>query len=147
MDPQSPVPPRTGSQFNAPPSFLKLWAEPADYPSGPPVLHFGLATPEPNCWEEVGELVRVAKRRRPHLLVFLPHWGFEFEHWPGAIQRAHAHKLIELGFDVIVGSSQRATRTGDSRRMDVAAARVESVRREVALVMGLEARLPKSGFA
>jgi hypothetical protein len=37
--------------------------------------------------------------------VLLAHWGYEYEYWPGALQTEHARRLIELGADVIVGSS------------------------------------------
>jgi len=41
----------------------------------------------------------------PDLVVLCAHWGFEYEHWPARTQRAHALKLVELGVDIIVGSS------------------------------------------
>jgi len=38
-------------------------------------------------------------------VIVCAHWGFEYEYWPAARQRAHAVRLIELGADLIVGSS------------------------------------------
>jgi poly-gamma-glutamate synthesis protein (capsule biosynthesis protein) len=73
---------------------------PAVGPAGVPVERFGADDHEPD-WGRYAHL-----RRDPRDLELLAaHWGFEYEYWPAARQRAHALRLIELGVDVIVGSS------------------------------------------
>lgn len=39
------------------------------------------------------------------LIVWLAHWGYEYEYFPDALQRQHAQQVIDLGVDVIIGSS------------------------------------------
>lgn len=71
---------------------------------GVPVERFGDPAHEPD-WPRLADLIAAARARGPELVVLCAHWGFEYEHWPAAPQRAHAVRLIELGVDVIVGSS------------------------------------------
>lgn len=71
-----------------------------DGPAGVPVERFGTPHHEPD-WTRYADL-----RDDPaDLRVLSAHWGFEYEYWPGAAQRAHALRLMEMGFDLIVGSS------------------------------------------
>jgi poly-gamma-glutamate capsule biosynthesis protein CapA/YwtB (metallophosphatase superfamily) len=73
-------------------------------PAGVPVERFGDEAHLPN-WPRMQAQIDAARRVGPDLVVLLAHWGFEYEYFPGALQRAHARRLIELGVDVIVGSS------------------------------------------
>ncbi len=72
----------------------------APHPSGIPVERFGSPDHTPD-WSRYADLA--ATPRDLHLLS--AHWGFEYEYWPAAPQRADALRLIELGFDLVVGSS------------------------------------------
>jgi poly-gamma-glutamate synthesis protein (capsule biosynthesis protein) len=73
-------------------------------PGGVPVTRLGnpLHTPD---WERIGALLDAARAVGPDLVVFMPHWGFEYEYWPESLQREHAYRLIERGADLIIGSS------------------------------------------
>jgi poly-gamma-glutamate capsule biosynthesis protein CapA/YwtB (metallophosphatase superfamily) len=73
-------------------------------PAGVPVDRFGDEAHPPD-WPRLEAQIDAARRAGPDLVVLLAHWGFEYEYFPGALQRAHARRLIELGVDVIVGSS------------------------------------------
>jgi poly-gamma-glutamate synthesis protein (capsule biosynthesis protein) len=73
-------------------------------PDGILVERFGDAGHEPD-WTRLAARIDEARRAGPDLVVLLAHWGFEYEYWPSSRQRAHALRLIELGVDVIVGSS------------------------------------------
>jgi hypothetical protein len=73
-------------------------------PAGVPVIRFGDPEHEPD-WTAIAALVARARATGPDLVIACAHWGFEYEHWPAATQRAHAVRLVELGVDVIVGSS------------------------------------------
>jgi poly-gamma-glutamate synthesis protein (capsule biosynthesis protein) len=73
-------------------------------PAGIPVARFGDPAHEPD-WRRIAAQITAAKRAGGDLVILLAHWGFEYEYWPAATQRAHARRLIELGVDVIVGSS------------------------------------------
>lgn len=79
-------------------------APPAPVPEGVPVHAFG----DPRAgtdWDAVRALIDAARADDPDWLVMLPHWGFEYEYWPDAAMRADAYRLIELGVDVVFGSS------------------------------------------
>jgi hypothetical protein len=73
-------------------------------PAGIPVERFGDPAHEPD-WTRLAALVAAARARGPDLVVLAAHWGYEYEFHPTALQRAHALRLVELGVDVIVGSS------------------------------------------
>jgi hypothetical protein len=73
-------------------------------PDGIPVERFGDPAHEPD-WARVAALVAAARRLGSDLVVLAAHWGYEYEFYPAALQRAHAVRLIELGVDVILGSS------------------------------------------
>jgi poly-gamma-glutamate capsule biosynthesis protein CapA/YwtB (metallophosphatase superfamily) len=73
-------------------------------PAGIPVARFGDPAHEPD-WPRIAAQITATKRAGADLVILLAHWGFEYEYWPAAVQRAHARRLIELGVDVIVGSS------------------------------------------
>ncbi|MEO8704418.1 MAG: CapA family protein [Kofleriaceae bacterium] len=73
-------------------------------PAGIPIVRFGDPEHEPD-WAAIAALVAHARAVGPDLVIACAHWGFEYEHWPAAVQRTHAVKLVELGVDVIVGSS------------------------------------------
>lgn len=73
-------------------------------PHGIPVVQFGSDVRETD-WTRVEPLVARARASAPDLVVLMAHWGFEYECWPGAKQREAARRLVELGVDVIVGSS------------------------------------------
>jgi hypothetical protein len=76
----------------------------AEAPAGIPVVRFGDPEHEPD-WSAIAALVARARAAGPDLVVACAHWGFEYEHWPAAVQRAHAIRLVELGVDVVAGSS------------------------------------------
>jgi poly-gamma-glutamate synthesis protein (capsule biosynthesis protein) len=73
-------------------------------PAGIPVARFGDPSHEPD-WARIAAQITAAKLAGGDLVILVAHWGFEYEFWPAAAQRAHALRLIELGVDVIVGSS------------------------------------------
>ena len=71
-------------------------------PAGIPVIRFG----DPRSKPDFARLSRHLAALPPaDVRVLVAHWGFEYEHFPGELQRAHARELLALGFDVIVGSS------------------------------------------
>ena len=59
---------------------------------------------EPN-WSELSALIQRCRELQADFIVVLAHWGFEYEYWPEARQREFAYRLIEMGADLIVGSS------------------------------------------
>ena len=72
-------------------------------PRGIAVERFGDPHHEPD-WRTLER--RIARAREgADLVVLMAHWGFEYEYWPAVLQRAHARRLIELGVDVVIGSS------------------------------------------
>lgn len=73
-------------------------------PAGVPVLRLGSAA-RATDWSRLAAEVAAARAAGPDLVIALPHWGFEYEHWPDARVRADARRLIELGVDVVLGSS------------------------------------------
>ncbi len=79
-------------------------APPAAVPDGVPVVAFGDPRAETD-WEMLGALVAQARAEDPDWVVMMPHWGFEYEYWPDKAMRADAYRLIEMGVDIIVGSS------------------------------------------
>lgn len=77
---------------------------PAAEPAGVPVHGFG--DPGSNTdWAQLQALIEEARALQPDWLVMMPHWGFEYEYWPDAAMRADAYRLLELGVDVILGTS------------------------------------------
>ncbi len=72
--------------------------------AGVPVERFGDPRHPPD-WPRLAALIAAVRARGPDLVVLCAHWGFEYEHWPAAAQRADAVRLVGLGVDVIVGSS------------------------------------------
>jgi hypothetical protein len=71
-------------------------------PAGVPVVRFG----DPSSPPDFARLARHLEALGPaDVRVLVAHWGFEYEHFPGELQRAHARELLSMGFDVIVGSS------------------------------------------
>lgn len=73
-------------------------------PPGIPVLHFGSAVHRLDD-DRVAALVAAARATQPDLVIAMPHWGFEYEYWPDERVRADAYRLIELGVDIVIGSS------------------------------------------
>lgn len=73
-------------------------------PAGIPVLRFG-STRHATDWERVARAVAAARAAGPDLVIAMPHWGFEYEYWPDEHVRAAAHQLVELGVDIVLGSS------------------------------------------
>jgi Bacterial capsule synthesis protein PGA_cap len=79
------------------------WAHGGDaVPPGVPCIHFGSKV-HPTPWREVEALL--AQIRTCDVRVVLAHWGSEYAYWPSAALRADAYRLIELGADLVVGSS------------------------------------------
>lgn len=72
-------------------------------PSGIPVIAFGNEQQEPD-WDFLQEKIKTLKARSD-LVVLMAHWGFEYEYFPDPLVRKHAHRLIELGVDLILGTS------------------------------------------
>lgn len=73
-------------------------------PPGIPKHLFGRPGHEPD-WSAIARLIAIAKSQPCDLVVLLAHWGYEYEYWPERQQRDHARSLIEMGIDVILGSS------------------------------------------
>jgi len=73
-------------------------------PAGVPIARLGDPGHEPD-WPRLTAQIAAARARGPDLVILCAHWGFEYEHWPAARQREHARRLIELGVDLVVGSS------------------------------------------
>jgi capsule synthesis protein PGA_cap len=73
-------------------------------PAGVPVVCLGSRVRSAD-WARVRRLVEAARAAGPDLVIALPHWGFEYEYWPDARVRADALRLVELGVDLVLGSS------------------------------------------
>lgn len=73
-------------------------------PAGVPIHAFGHPHQEPD-WPAIGRQVDTLRQQGATLIILSPHWGFEYEYWPDPLQRKHAHRLIELGIDIILGHS------------------------------------------
>ncbi|WP_224364548.1 CapA family protein [Hyalangium versicolor] len=73
-------------------------------PAGIPVARLGSPRHAPD-WQRLGALIDAARAAGPDLVVFMPHWGFEYEYWPEPLQRQHAYQLIERGVDIVLGTS------------------------------------------
>jgi Bacterial capsule synthesis protein PGA_cap len=71
-------------------------------PLGIPCVHFGSKKHE-TPWHEIEALL--APLRESDLVIVVAHWGSEYAYWPSAKMRADAYRLIEMGADLIVGSS------------------------------------------
>lgn len=56
-------------------------------------------------WASVKEQVSICQESQCHLIIYMPHWGYEYEFWPIEYQRQNAYKIIEIGVDIIVGNS------------------------------------------
>lgn len=91
-------------------------------PAGVPVHRLGEPDHEPD-WQRIAGLINAARRAGPDLVVLFPHWGFEYEHFPSATQIEHARRLIELGADVLVGSSPHVLQPVELCSIDGADAR------------------------
>jgi poly-gamma-glutamate capsule biosynthesis protein CapA/YwtB (metallophosphatase superfamily) len=79
------------------------WAHRGDaVPPGVPCIHFGSKL-HPTPWREVEALL--AQIRTCDLRVVLAHWGSEYAYWPSNALRADAYRLLELGADLVIGSS------------------------------------------
>ncbi len=72
-------------------------------PQGIPIQHFGNRNQSPD-WEQIKKTVNALKTQSD-ILIFYPHWGYEYEYWPDQLQRQHALTLIEMGVDIIIGHS------------------------------------------
>jgi Bacterial capsule synthesis protein PGA_cap len=71
-------------------------------PPGIPCVHFG--SEKHNApWREIEALL--APLRKSDLVIVMAHWGSEYAYWPSAKMRADAYRLIEMGADLIIGSS------------------------------------------
>lgn len=73
-------------------------------PQGIPRVLFGARTQEPK-WTQVEKLLTRARQSNPDWIVWMAHWGYEYEYWPDARIRQHAHRLFEMGADIILGTS------------------------------------------
>lgn len=73
------------------------------WPGGVPVISF--AETKAIDWARIESLIRRSQTEKADVIVFCPHWGYEYEYWPGEFQRKCAHRLIELGVDIILGTS------------------------------------------
>jgi poly-gamma-glutamate capsule biosynthesis protein CapA/YwtB (metallophosphatase superfamily) len=73
-------------------------------PAGIPVVSLGDPNREPD-WEMLQRLIDRCRAASPDLVVLMAHWGFEYEYWPTELQRRHAYRLIEMGVDLLIGSS------------------------------------------
>lgn len=108
-------------------------------PAGIPVVHLGSRVHGPD-WARIAALVAAARAAGPDLVIALPHWGFEYEYWPDAHVRFDAHRLIELGVDVVLGSSPHVLQAVEPVSIDGADPRCPvQVRRGGAPRMGVVA--------
>jgi poly-gamma-glutamate capsule biosynthesis protein CapA/YwtB (metallophosphatase superfamily) len=73
-------------------------------PDGIPMHLFGKPDLEPD-WKAIAAKISKLVEQGAEYIIYTPHWGYEYEYWPEAIQRSHALKLIEMGVDVILGHS------------------------------------------
>jgi poly-gamma-glutamate synthesis protein (capsule biosynthesis protein) len=73
-------------------------------PWGIPQERFGDPAHEPN-WDALSLRIQALREAGADVIVLVPHWGYEYEYWPDAKMREHAHRLVSLGADVIIGSS------------------------------------------
>lgn len=73
-------------------------------PGGLPIIQFGNPSVPPD-WDKISSLIAECRTGGAQVIIAFLHWGFEFEYWPDPLQRQHAYRLIELGVDVILGSS------------------------------------------
>jgi hypothetical protein len=89
-------------------------------PEGIPVISLGVAEPD---WGAVGRLLGRARAAGGDLVVVVAHWSFEYEYWPDALARAHARRLVELGADVVIGSSPHVLQPVEVVSVDGADAR------------------------
>lgn len=69
------------------------------------MIELCVENPDPESWRRIQEIITHCKAIGVDLIVALPHWGFEYEYWPEAKQRASAYHMIKLGVDIIIGSS------------------------------------------
>lgn len=89
----------------------------AHAPAGVPVVAFG--DPRRGTdWDAVEALIARARAHAPELVVAVPHWGFEYEHWPDAPMRAAAAGLVERGVDLVIGSSPHVLQPVDVISVD-----------------------------
>lgn len=56
-------------------------------------------------WNEITTYIENLKNQGCELIILAAHWGYEYEYWPTETQRLNAYRLIELGVDVIMGTS------------------------------------------
>ncbi len=73
-------------------------------PEGIPRVIFGSPTNKTQ-WDRVQALLDLAHQQDPDWIIMMPHWGYEYEYWPDQTMRADAHRLLKMGFDIILGSS------------------------------------------
>ncbi len=73
-------------------------------PQGIPILAFGDSRANTD-WPLAARLIQKARALEPDHVIALPHWGYEYEYWPDARLRADAYRLIEMGCDILLGSS------------------------------------------
>jgi Bacterial capsule synthesis protein PGA_cap len=71
-------------------------------PPGIPCVHFD-SEKHLTPWSEIEALL--APLRGRDVVIVMAHWGSEYAYWPNAKMRADAYRLIEMGADLIVGSS------------------------------------------
>lgn len=77
---------------------------PARYPAGIPRVRLGSAR-HATDWDAVARLLAMTRATAPDVVVVLAHWGYEYELWPDARMREDAYRLVEMGADVVLGSS------------------------------------------
>lgn len=56
--------------------------------------------------KDYGRLRRSIKRYREenYFIILFPHWNYEYNDYPAPLERRQAHRLIESGADIIIGS-------------------------------------------
>jgi len=68
-----------------------------------PIQHFGNSNQEPG-WKQIEKTLEILQSECD-VIIYYPHWSYEYEYWPDQLQRQHALRLIELGVDIIIGHS------------------------------------------
>ncbi|MBU6960231.1 CapA family protein [Pseudomonas sp. CVAP len=56
-------------------------------------------------WSAISTYINNLKNQGCELIILAAHWGYEYEYWPTETQRKNAYRLIELGADIIMGTS------------------------------------------
>lgn len=87
--------------------FISLTDNMPEFAAGPdrPGTHYMRIDPVPETLAALGRQIREVRRRGADLVLVSAHWGPNFRTRPPRRFRAFAHRLIEMGVDIIHGHS------------------------------------------